>query len=343
MKLRQALIGLIVALPLTVAHAQDKKEEPQGPPSFDREIWPLLRSVCYRCHNAEKTKGDIDLEQYSNPRLIANDRKTWHTVLDVLRSGDMPPKDGRKLKDESRQRIIEFVENTLGELDCSNPDPGPGLTRRLNRTEYNHTVQYLIGLADLSPADRFPQDALGYGFDNIGEALSLSPALVDQYYTAANAALDRVIPKQPRDQTSAEKAAREKLIFARPSETDVERDIARRVIDRFATRAFRRPPTNDRLNRLVQVFEKGRRDGADYDRSLRHAFTAVMLSPHFLMRIERSEPTTEPYRVDDYDIATRLSYFIWSSPPDDALARPRRPRRIAHRRGHRARSESHAG
>src|SRR5262245_48220381 len=98
----------------------------------------------------------------------------------------MPPDEEPQRPEHQRQAVAAWLARELARIDrVTPPDPGRVTARRLNRAEYNNTVRDLLGV-DLRPADDFPQDDSGYGFDNIGDVLSLSPALMEKYLTAAD-------------------------------------------------------------------------------------------------------------------------------------------------------------
>src|SRR5262249_56790217 len=113
-------------------------------------------------------------------------RKEWATVEHVLAAGEMPPKKSKNQPTkEEREFVINWISNTLTKVDCTGPkDPGRVTIRRLNRAEYNNTIRDLCGVK-FQAADDFPADDVGYGFDNIGDVLSLSPLLLEKYLAAA--------------------------------------------------------------------------------------------------------------------------------------------------------------
>jgi hypothetical protein len=297
------------------AEAQAKaKFAAESPLDFDRVIRTELNQLCYRCHNDEKHKGDILLSRDENPRMIAQNRKVWLTVVDVLEQEQMPPRKEKQPTPVERKNLIAFLKKTL-ELDCERfRDPGKPSLRRLNRAEYNNSVLDLTGL-NLHLADDFSPDATGYGFDNIGEVLSISPVLVEQYHQAARRLLAELIDEKLRHPE-----AYERVFFVRPSGEVPEREAARRIVDRFATRAFRRPVDPALVDKLLGLYDRARARGDAHEAAVRPLLTAVLISPRFFVRIEAARPGVDgPYPVDDYDLASRLSYFLWSAPPDEEL------------------------
>jgi len=92
----------------------------------------------------------------------------------------MPPENKKQPSPLERELIVKWIQTTVFKCDCDHPDPGRVTLRRLNRAEYNNTIRDLIGV-DFQPAEDFPQDDVGYGFDNIGDVLSMPPILMEKY------------------------------------------------------------------------------------------------------------------------------------------------------------------
>lgn len=154
-------------------------------PSFETLVRPFLAEHCYACHGNEKQKRELNLESFTTAASLVEHGERWETVVERLRAGEMPPDDEPQPDEARRQAVATWIARELARIDRTTPpDPGRVTTRRLNRAEYNNTVRDLLGV-DLRPADDFPQDDSGYGFDNIGDVLSLSPALMERYVSAA--------------------------------------------------------------------------------------------------------------------------------------------------------------
>ena len=160
---------------------------------FGKEIRPLLDTYCFKCHAGTKKKGGIVLDTVASADGAAKDFKTWDAVLENLRSGAMPPDDEDKQpKLEEREKLIKWIQAEVFVTDPNNPDPGRVTLRRLNRVEYNNTIRDLVGI-DFEPAADFPADDSGYGFDNIGDVLSLPPVLFERYLAAAEKIMSAAI------------------------------------------------------------------------------------------------------------------------------------------------------
>jgi len=152
---------------------------------FETTVQPFLSKNCYSCHDARSKNADLNLEAFRSRASMLADPDTWQKVVSKMSTGLMPP-PGRPRPDSAASRaIVDWIAAELDRAELSAPpDPGHVTARRLNRTEYDNTVRDLLGV-DLRPAEDFPQDDTGYGFDNNGDVLSLSPALMERYVTAA--------------------------------------------------------------------------------------------------------------------------------------------------------------
>ena len=161
------------------------------------DILPTLKTYCWDCHGDGVRKGDVNFDGCTNIQVLLADRRLWERVLNNVQSGEMPPKK-RKTQPSlvERTNLVAWLDHTLFPIDPANPDPGRVTIRRLNRTEYNNTIRDLVGV-DFEPASDFPQDDVGYGFDTIGDVLSVPPILVERYLSAAEAIFDEAIISGP--------------------------------------------------------------------------------------------------------------------------------------------------
>ncbi|MGI8966607.1 MAG: DUF1587 domain-containing protein, partial [Limisphaerales bacterium] len=164
--------------------------------NFQEQVKPLLRQYCYGCHGETKKKGDLSLQDYQNEAAILKDRSVWEKVLHQVRTGEMPPENKPQPQPAERNLMATWIESEVFKIDCDHPDPGRVTLHRLNRAEYDNTIRDLLGV-NFQPADDFPNDDSGYGFDNNGDVLSLSPILLEKYISAAEKILDAAIISEP--------------------------------------------------------------------------------------------------------------------------------------------------
>ena len=155
------------------------------------KVIPFLDAHCNKCHNSDKQAGGVPLDIYKSLADARKDRKMWETIQRVVANNEMPPKKQKPPAKEDRAEFLTWIDDALVKVDCVNAkDPGRVTLRRLNRAEYNNTIRDLCGV-NFKPADNFPSDDVGYGFDNIGDVLSVQPVLLEKYMTAADSILDQ--------------------------------------------------------------------------------------------------------------------------------------------------------
>lgn len=195
---------------------------------------------------------------------------------------------------------------------CAAPrDIGTVTLHRLNRREYNNTVRDLLG--DTSkPANDFPVDVSAALFDNNAAGLTLPQLLIEKYDAAAE--------KLAATAMTAGSATRSAIMVCAPT-TATHDACQKQILQSFARRAFRRPVPDDEALRLVQVAKGAESRGDTFEAGIQLAVQAALLSPHFLFRVELdADPaSTAVHPVSDVELASRLSYFLWSSMPDAAL------------------------
>ncbi|MGH9833325.1 MAG: DUF1587 domain-containing protein, partial [Blastocatellia bacterium] len=170
---------LAIALPVSRAQKSDATA------AFAKTVQPFFAEHCYSCHDAEQKSGGLNLEVYRTVASVTENREVWELVVQKLRTGEMPPKGMPRPDKATVEKVTRWVEQQFAHADrLVKPDPGCVTARRLNRAEYNNTVRDLLGV-DIEPANDFPQDDSAHGFDNIADALSLSPTLMEKYMAAA--------------------------------------------------------------------------------------------------------------------------------------------------------------
>ena len=482
---------------------------PPLPTAFESSVQPFLADHCYDCHDTRHHKANLDLQKFQSPQAVAADPDTWDLVLQKLRSGEMPPEDEIRPAPEDVAKVAAWISREVEAADAAAPpDPGQVVVRRLNRAEYNNTVRDLIGL-DVRPADDFPQDDTGYGFDTIGAVLSLPPVLMEKYLSAAEKVsrtaifgaapmkpmLEKLSPRSRKINPSAlvpatydvtglslanafhaehrvpveadyvihavaggtrpagsdpiqltlwidgvvveskaldpealasfsddqqdflskgveftvhlkpgthwlavaiphlyeglpttyngpnpsarpippppvfkpwPDATPEQIEKARKHFEEEHKDTPpannvrvsylelngpykqvttpspvaykkvficghrpghhlatcpQQIVASFAGRAFRRPVTGAERQPYLKLYSDVRKRGGSFEEGIALALQGVLVSPDFLFRLERMPSTPDPRAVSDYELATRLSYFLWASMPDAELRR----------------------
>ena len=174
-----------------------------GPPAaplageFQQKLRPVLEEHCFKCHNADKHKGGIDLTQFDSEGAVLKKFKLWRRVVEQVATEQMPPDDD-KFTPMHGEVVVCGVKKILALLDSGHPsllDPGPSVVRRLSRTEYANVIRDLTGLTlDLARVG-FPEDSTGSSFDNVAQALNVSPSLLEKYFAAAELVLGDLFDK----------------------------------------------------------------------------------------------------------------------------------------------------
>ena len=146
------------------------------------ERWQFIETYCYECHNDTDLAGDIDYARLK-PDEIGAHADVWERAVRKLRGHMMPPPGGKKPEGEDVDAFVAWLEASL---DAAAPEPEPGYVtpHRMNRTEYANAIRDLLAL-DVDAAALLPVDGTAAGFDNVAGALTVSPAFIDQFLSAA--------------------------------------------------------------------------------------------------------------------------------------------------------------
>lgn len=266
-----------------------------------KEAQSFVKQHCAGCHQGTKPAGG-----FAVAALDGENARGWNRALNRVRDGDMPPVGVKAPTVAAREKFVNTVESSLRVVACADGiQPRPAPIRRLNRHEYAATMRDLLNI-HIDAGHALPADgAGGEGFDNAAETLFLSPLHAEKYLAAAKQAIEYGL----KDAKS-----RARFITAEPTDKLKPEDAAHHVIVHFLPRAFRRPATPDEVARYMGIFL---RQKGSFDSRIAYTLQGVLLSPHFLFRFE--EPTATARPVPDYALASRLSYFLWGSMPDDEL------------------------
>lgn len=175
--------------------------DPAQSSNYQKDVAPFLAKYCTSCHGGGAPKGGLKLDTFPDAASALKERETWENAQLLVEDQSMPPKGKPQPTAAEREAFIAWAQSALSTVDCTAPpNPGRVTMRRLNRSEYNNTIRDLVGV-HFRPAADFPSDDVGYGFDNIGDVLTLPPLLMEKYLAAAAAVMDEAIQTPEAAQT----------------------------------------------------------------------------------------------------------------------------------------------
>lgn len=419
-----------------------------GAGSFEKDVQPILRDTCSVCHNEKLSSGGLNLTPFMDPSSVIANRDGWEAIVAKLRAGEMPPDGVPKPPAEKMDALLKFVQDEFDKADRNTKiDPGRVTAHRLNRAEYSNTIRDLLGV-DFRASDEFPADDSGYGFDNIGDVLTVSPTLMQKYLSVAEKIAARAVGGNPlpkpgffnnkdlvrhvgggcieltdivdydadyivhvnllghrgnnskpvtlvisvdgkpyktvevpvqisavnRQGGATQRGSEEVKVFLTGNQhtfraefvndeelakipqnarTNVNQNIfpdtielagpfppaephpaqkkillcdpatggacVDRILTSLTHHAYRRPVTRAEVEVPVRIFNQAKAAGYTPLESLQFAVATVLVNPQFLFRLERDPKPGTSAPVTDVELASRLSYFLWSSMPDDEL------------------------
>ena len=305
-----ALFFAAVPLPALAWLSAARAGEPPAPTTqahYTAATKPLLDKYCAPCHAGKEPAASLELSaRGASLAAVQKDATLWQHALLRIKDGSMPPKGVPAPTDAERTALVSDLDAILTDaaIRLAPRDPGFVVARRLTRYEYDNTVRDLTGVDVRRAQQTFPADGSGGGgFDNNADTLYIPPVLMERYLDAARATLAQ---------------ATDAALGIAPGRTG--RTAARITVARFARRAFRRPIALADTERLLTLYTICTAARQSHGQAVRTVLEAVLVSPRFLFRIEppRAGVTgIEP--LDDYALASRLSYFLWSSLPDAEL------------------------
>lgn len=303
--------------------------------SYERDIRPLLAQKCFECHNTGNPKGGVNLDNYKEQARVIKDGQLWLRVIDQIKTRQMPPKGEPRLSEADYKHLVDGI-NSILQASLEQKSPGRIVIRRLGHSEYQYTILDLMGL-NFDAKNYFPSDGSGGGgFDNQGRALFFTPLKLERYYDAASEIVDSVRSNEelwakvvPVDYNQnwwqRFRNWLKSIFFDEYDEVNPPHLAAQRVIYPFATKAYRRFLKDDEKAKLISLFNTvyAKNDSLTtrerFQEGIAQAFKAILVSPNFLYRVEEEPEHAGSYPVSNFELATRLSYFLWSSMPDQEL------------------------
>ena len=264
----------------------------------------FLTMHCQKCHQDKAGAGGFKLQRIASKDSLHADGEKWKSLAMRVKNGEMPPRGAPAPTLDERESFTQWVESSVRAEACgAGISAGPSPIRRLNRDEYSATLRDLLDM-HLDIGHALPADgAGGEGFDNAAETLFLSPLHSEKYMEAAKFATDFA---------AKEFKSRGMIFGAKNSQPD-------QVLRRFLYRVFRRPVTNLEVAPYLALFQTAQKQGETFESSMLFALRGALVSPLFLYRFEPVNPGSEARLLDHYSMASRLSYFLWGSMPDEFL------------------------
>ena len=309
-----ALAGFAGMQPMGAAAEQGERDfaarQAETQKTFKERVAPFFKTYCTNCHGDKKMKGGLTFSPALKAPGTAASAKKWKQALANVKAHDMPPDDvDKQPTEEERQMFVDWVGSVKF---LSSKDPGTFVIRRLTKVEYGNTLHDLLGV-DPAVAAELPDEVFGAGYLN-----TLSALQSEQYLGIANEVLNRALAPKHAPPTAVQK----RLFGAMPAPGSDLRAAGKQVARSLTRSAYRRPASEAELEVLLGVFDLGRKNKLPYPSALRLMLKAVLVSPQFIFITPAGEPqpgqTIVP--LDDYQLASRLSYLLWSTMPDAELS-----------------------
>ena len=365
------ILGLSIAnltIQPTTSHARPQPIQEVVTDEFQTVALPFLQKHCLQCHTGDEAENDLDLSIFSTQEQVNANLSVWEQVIEAIDDQYMPPSDETQPDAQETRSLKSWYIKTL--VNTGQVQPTVPAMRRLNRTEYQNTICDLLRMSRrvfidsseivlnrdyfepatgnmaehvlvmpyfnylskqppvLKGLPEVPTDPpVEHGYSNNHQALSFSPLQAERYIELANLILNsNEFPYTSRLWDS---------LFVAPEIATTQPQFVESAKSRLAAflpRAFRRPVTPQELQRYVDLFQDQIQQ-APYTEAMKTTVTAILVSPSFLFRRDFSADSFDQQQVDSFALASRLSYFLWASMPDDALFQAAREGRLSNATG----------
>jgi len=300
---------------------------------YQRNVRPIFMEHCYPCHNGEDKKAGIDFDNFFFISSIVRNGELFQEIVEQVGNRTMPPEMRTRLTQTQIDTVTYYINSYL-RAALEEKDPGLIPPRRLSNQEYRYVIEDLLNL-DVDVDSIFPADPSGGegGFDNQASVLYMSPLLIERYFETADDLVETIYADQeawrklvPKYRHSIWASLRNfwyRVIYDRDVYLERPVRLASEVLVPFATLAYRGFIEPEEKSRLLKFFEdtyvKFEEKDDRYDASIRETLKLVLMSHSFLYRIESDPDIEGPYQISHKELASRLSFFLWSSIPDQEL------------------------
>ena len=308
---------------------------------YETRVLPIIRERCQQCHSAEKAEGELDLTKFATGDQAFEANDAWERVARRIRLNEMPPQGSPGLNDRQKGIFQKWVDTRPNQDLCSQLASeetqswyrGYVMSRRLTQLEYRNAIHDLLGQS-LPVGEEPPTDgAGGEGFDTVGDSLFTSTLHIEAYLLLADQLVDRAMPLDFPDRLSGVSeivlpgllsVPQWRLLSSGGVEAAGSAEVqaaVRQLVTGFSHRAWRRPPTDAEVDRLLQLYAAALPQLGNVLAAVRQPLKAVLVSPHFLFVVETEPDETGVLPLTPHQLATRLALFLWSSIPDEELLR----------------------
>ena len=350
-------VSLRLVAPLLALAALVSPTSSAEPTAFDQKFAPTVKQHCAKCHGAEdEIEGDLNLLSVTAEELT-EDAELTRRLIEVLDLEEMPPEDEPPLDPKLRAALVGQLKETLHASVARQGRLSHAPIRRMNRFQYHNAVTDLFDLkcvvftlpermmrdhsgyfqpasgkmpAVVSVGSRplgksqlierrlagvgaFPQDLRAeHGFDNRGDHLSLSPLLMEAFLKLGQSIT------QSKDFTTGNVGIWNDFFAPPPADADRPAEIRRRLKP-MLSKAFRRLVAEEDIDRYTGFVQRQVESGVPFTDAMKSVAAAVIASPKFLYLYETSTASETAEPLDDFELAARLSFFLWGSLPDETL------------------------
>jgi len=303
---------LVYSLLLTASPAEAEPPIPIPEYSLEQAV-EFTRVYCLDCHSSDSAEAGLELSSFDSTDDVVESIDRWNKIAERVADAQMPPQGSDSPEPDERRSFVSWIEASIKEAICGDGiRPSGPMLRRLNRTEYANTMRDLLGIHVDAGHDLPSDGAGGEGFDNAAETLFVSPIYAEKYLDAARSALGHAL----RDP-----GTRRRILVALPDAKQSAEQAAEKILTTFLPRAFRRPVGDDEVAQYLQLFREAGGSEAEFVPAIQFTLQAALVSPNFIFLAESPATSDQPERISQYELASRLSYFLWSSMPDAELRR----------------------
>lgn len=303
--------------------------------SYEKNVRPTLEKRCISCHNTNRPKANVNIDNYKEQERVIKDGAFWLKVLDVIKKGSMPPKTEPTMSANDYSTLVTGIDKIL-KRSLEKKTPGQVVIRRLSHSEYQHTIKDLFDV-EIDAYTFFPSDGSGgAGFDNQGRALFITPLKMERYYDAADLVVESIFANKAKLQSiipfqynptglSAIFTWVRSFFDAKFHGMNDAKAAAEKVIVPVASKAYRKFLREEEKAHLITLFDevyKGLpllKNPQRFNQSIAQVLKAILVSPNFIYKVEEEPELNTPYPLGNFEVANRLSYFLWNSMPDQEL------------------------